>query len=277
MRQKYDIWPGPDAIGWNVAENKPATPSQKKNFAQALSDEIAKKVANALRPSFRSILPDVDGYGLESRARTAKGYKKLDVNYSTIQLGLGLGISIKTLNFRDKKSKRYTKNFTRIDNELRAEAQDYHERQPYAVLCSLFFLPLDAADDYTDRDPSSFGQAVQGVFRFRGGRTGPRDLNEKMERVILALYDPGNLNIADGDENMGNVVCFDSCDPPPWAGLPQSDKKITFSAALHRIIDDYDVRNGNVLSWSDRKPDVPEQALFDRAQELANEDDSETE
>lgn len=84
------------------------------------------------------------GFGQESRARTGKGLKKLDVNYSTIELGLGLGLSIKTINFRDAKTKRYTKNYTRVDNELRAEAADYHERQPYSVLCAVIFLPFDA-------------------------------------------------------------------------------------------------------------------------------------
>jgi hypothetical protein len=89
-------------------------------------------LANALRPSF-PILPDEFGKKQESKARTSKGYKKLDINYSTTELGLGLGVFVKTLNFKDPKSQRYTKNYSRIDNELRAEASDYHERQPYAV------------------------------------------------------------------------------------------------------------------------------------------------
>src|SRR5262245_27500507 len=74
-------------------------------------------------------------------ARTAKGFKKLDVNYSTPELGLALGVSIKTINYRDPETKRYTKNYSRVDNELRAEAMDYHQRQPFAVLVGLLFLP----------------------------------------------------------------------------------------------------------------------------------------
>jgi len=38
------------------------------------------------------------------------------------------------MNFRDGTSRRYTKNSRRIDNELRNEASDIHDRQPYAVL-----------------------------------------------------------------------------------------------------------------------------------------------
>jgi hypothetical protein len=102
----------------------------KKNYAEALSRALAQRFADALRVTFPSILPRPDGSGQESRARTGKGLKKLDVNYSTVELGLGLGVSIKTINFRDAKTKRYTKNYTRADNELRAESADYHQRQP---------------------------------------------------------------------------------------------------------------------------------------------------
>ncbi|MGH7015459.1 MAG: hypothetical protein ACRED8_00075, partial [Caulobacteraceae bacterium] len=56
---------------------------QKKNYAEILSRELALTVANRLRPSFKNILPDEHGRGQESRARTSKGFKKLDVNYST--------------------------------------------------------------------------------------------------------------------------------------------------------------------------------------------------
>jgi hypothetical protein len=118
--------------------------TDKKNYAEAFSRALAQRFADALRGSFEGILPDVKGVGQESRARTGKGLKKLDVNYSTVELGLGLGVSIKTINFRDLKTGRYTKNYTRVDNELRAEAADYHERQPYSVLCAVFFLPSDA-------------------------------------------------------------------------------------------------------------------------------------
>ena len=50
----------------------------------------------------------------------AGGLKKLDVNHSTPEIGLGLGVSIKTINFLDIKTRRYTKNIKRVDGELRA-------------------------------------------------------------------------------------------------------------------------------------------------------------
>ena len=127
---------GPLRAALDLADPRPATGDreQKKNYAERLSRAFATVVANALRTDFPGITPDAEGRRQEAPARTSKGMKKLDVNYSTSELGLGLGVSIKTINFSDKGGSRYTKNFTRADNELRAEAKDYHERQPYSVL-----------------------------------------------------------------------------------------------------------------------------------------------
>jgi hypothetical protein len=161
--------------------------TDKKNYAEMLSRALSQRFADALRETFEGILPDPGGFGQESRARTGKGLKKLDVNYSTVELGLGLGVSIKTINFRDPRTRRYTKNYTRVDNELRAEAADYHERQPYAVLCAVVFLPLDACDDGGKAAPSSFGQAIQ-IFRHRAGREKPVDDPTLFERVLVGLY-----------------------------------------------------------------------------------------
>lgn len=144
-----------------VSVERPAADADrgvKKNYAEALSRALAQLFADELRRKFPGIKPDVEGRGHESKARTAKGFKQLDVNYSTPELGLGLGVSIKTLNYRDGKSKRYTKNFTRVDNELRAEALDYHVRQPWSVLQGVLFLPVDSCDDAKRSSPSSLGR-----------------------------------------------------------------------------------------------------------------------
>jgi hypothetical protein len=96
----------------------------KRDFAQRLSTCIAQKVADALRPKLKGILPDEKGEKHESESASASGLKKLDVNYSNTRMGLGLAVSIKTVNFKDEKTGRFTKNIRRLDGELRAEAQD---------------------------------------------------------------------------------------------------------------------------------------------------------
>jgi hypothetical protein len=199
-----------------------------------------------LRGSFPGILPDSDGKGQESKVRSSKGFKKLDVNYSTVELGLGLGVSIKTINFRDPGTKRYTKNYTRVDGELRAEASDYHERQPYAVMVAVIFLPIDSCDDGgIAAGPSSFGQAIQ-VFRFRSGRDSSKEPAMLFERVLIGLYetDPGRF---------GDVVFFDTMSSPPRNGRPAT--ALAFSDAIERIVDTYDRRNSPRFEWADAAPE----------------------
>lgn len=215
----------------------------KKNYAEALSRELAQTFADKLRSRFRGILPNEDGKGQESRARTSKGFKKLDVNYSTLELGLGLGVSIKTINFPDGASRRYTKNYTRVDGELRAEASDYHERQPYSVLAALIFLPADAAFDAPSKI-SSFGASVQ-VFRPRAGRAGPKDSPMLFERVFVALYDTDA-------STFGEVGFFDVMEPPPRSGKPRV--MLTLDQVCDAITDTYDARNSPEFVWADGIP-----------------------
>jgi len=221
-----------------------ASSSAKKNYAEKMSREIATKVANGLRPQFSGILPGPQGQGQESRARTSKGFKKLDVNYSTPELGLGLGVSIKTINFRDPGSNRYTKNYSRVDNELRAEATDYHQRQPYAVLVGVLFLPADACDDGRagSAEPSSFGAAVR-YFRNRANRHTPKDETDLFEGFFVGIYEP------EGSATEGDVTFFDVRKPPPRQGRPPADMVIPFEGLIAEIRRIYDNRNDPPFEW----------------------------
>jgi hypothetical protein len=234
---------GPLHAALDLAEPRPAAGSQseKKNYAERLSRAIATMVANALRKDFPGITPDAQGRRQEAPARTSKGLKKLDVNYSTSELGLGLGVSIKTINFPDKGSSRYTKNFTRADNELRAEAKDYHERQPYAVLVGVVFLPIEACLD-GKTGSSSFGQAIK-IFRHRANRKDPRNEQELFERVFVGLYEYER-------ERRGEVVLFDVMDNPPKRGVPKSPPSLSFAQFVREVVKTYDGRNKPAFEWS---------------------------
>lgn len=224
-----------------------STREQKKNYAEVLSRKLAQRFANALRSNFDGILPDASGKGQESKARSSKGFKKLDVNYSTLELGLGLGVSIKTINFPDGKTNRYTKNYTRVDAELRAEATDYHDRQPYAVLIAVIFLPLDACEVGSNaRTPSSFGSAAQ-FFRFRGGRQIAGDSSMLFEEVLIGLYDTS-------DEHFGDVQFFDVKVAPPKHGRPL--ESLSFKQAVELITQAYDARNNPTFVWADTGPET---------------------
>jgi len=135
--------------------------AKKKNYSQRLSDVLARQLVTDLGRSFP---------GIEAGERRAGGRERpirVDVRYHT-PYGLGLGLSIKTLNFRDGKFGRYTKNIQRVDKELNAEAVQIHGYQPKAVLAALFLMPEDARHD-GERGRSSFEHALE-VFRKRVGR-----------------------------------------------------------------------------------------------------------
>jgi hypothetical protein len=221
-----------------------AKQGDRTSYATKFANKLAVLFANHLRSTFVGILPHADGTGQESRARTAKGFKKLDVNYSTPELGLGLGVSLKHIHQPDGTSKRYTKNYSRNDNELRSEAMDYHERQPYAVMIGVLFLPYDAADDCTDKNnPSSFGAAVR-YFRNRAGRThvdAPPDLFEKF---YIALYEHSGVD-------QGKVDFYDVDRPkPPFGRRPNPDEVVTFEQFVEEVIRVYDARNAPPFEWA---------------------------
>lgn len=223
------------------AEPRPAasdSQAAKKNYAERLSRAIAIWIANSLRKDFPGVMPDREGRQQESRARTSKGVKKLDVNYSTIELGLGLGVSIKTINYRDRRTGRYTKNYTRADNELRAEAKDYHQRQPYAVMIAAIFLPADSCLDGVGNAPSSFGSAVK-AFRHRAGRRSAGNEQELFERIFVGVY----------DTETSEVWFFDVVEAPPRRGAPPDERRLTFADVIASIRSTYDARNRPPFVW----------------------------
>ncbi|MCG6206455.1 hypothetical protein LPW26_17545 [Rhodopseudomonas sp. HC1] len=203
----------------------------KHRFAHRLSTCLAQKIAEGLRPRFRGILPDETGAKHESRSASASGMKKLDVNYSNAQIGLGLGVSVKTLNFRDEGTGRFTKNVKRLDGELRAEAQDYHQRQPYAVLAALVFMPGEAARDSQSR--SSLRHAWE-VFERRTGRRSTNDDPSRFERMWLCVYETT-------PEAFGSCRCFNVENEFPSTGIP--DVATTLSNVLLEIEAEFNARN----------------------------------
>jgi hypothetical protein len=214
----------------------------KKNFAERLSRNFAQVFADRLRGEFAGVLPDKFGARHESKALGAEGPKKLDVNFSTPELGLGLGISIKTVNARDRKSKRYTKNLTRVDAELRAEATDYHRRQPYAVLVAIVFFPQDACSDATTHAPSSFGAAVR-AFRRRNDRQSPEEFEDTFELLFVALY-----------ENNGACIFLDVNEDPPRNGPPVPGSELTFEQVIERIRAAFRKRNVRDFQFAPEEP-----------------------
>jgi hypothetical protein len=211
---------------------------EKRTYATRFADKMACCIANGLRGRFQGVLPDEAGRGVESPAQSVRGPKKLDVNYSTPQLGLGFGISLKAVHFREKEKRGYIHNMKRNDEELRSEASGYHQRQPYAVMIAVVFLPDDCCDDATPRHASSFGAWVKYLRPLSQRQTAQDDI-DRYERVFIGLYR------RDGS----SMEFFDVAQAPPKRGRPKH--LLTYYEFLDEIERTFLRRNVAEFEWAD--------------------------
>lgn len=264
-----------------LADNR----SDKKNYAQNLSAELALMVAACLKPHYPKarLTPREDGTGLEFSVGAKLDSKKTDVGVWDDAAGLILGVSIKTYSFRDyhgpKDGKpahlgRYQRNVKRNDMELRDEADVLHRRQPFAVLFALFFLPLDACWDGVNGH-SSFAHAVF-TFRKRAGRrAADAARSDLFEKVFIGLFtDDGHLKF------------FDVQDAPPRNQPPKNT--ISLAELVNQMRGQVTVRNEGVTpeeryapedpSWTEPAGSLPEglevDDMLDFEDAISMEDDS---
>ncbi|MCU0726670.1 MAG: hypothetical protein MUE73_12930, partial [Planctomycetes bacterium] len=115
---------------WPSSHNSEATVA----FSRRLCPELALKFAEALRLTFPSIQPDPLNRRAKLYQRAPRRLHRLAVSFCAPEEALGLGISIKSLFLRDVRTGRFKVKLRRLDDLLRAEADDYHRRQPHAVL-----------------------------------------------------------------------------------------------------------------------------------------------
>jgi hypothetical protein len=177
----------------------------------------------------------------------ARGAKKIDIRYSTPDIGLGFVISIKTTHFRDKKTRQgkitfgdYNHNETRFDAEFRAEAAEIHERNPFGVLIGLFVLPEESASLFSrGNNPSSFAKWVRRLH-FRAGRKNPEDRNELFERIFVGLY----------KIDTGYISFFDVMKTPPIRGVPNVNL-LTLSEFVTEIQREFEQRNSPPFTFGE--------------------------
>lgn len=170
-----------------------ASQSQKKRYSEQASEVIALAFAEELRArglqEARPALPGmVDRSGAERRMAGGIGAKKVDVTWATEESGLLLGISIKTINFKDGKTGNFQKNLINRRGDMLIEAVTLHRRFPYAVLLGFIFLDKDAENDATMRRKSTFANA-HGRLRLFTGRSDPAGRDEQYERMYIGLLD----------------------------------------------------------------------------------------
>lgn len=154
--------------------------------ALALGEELRQRGMTEARPSGPG---GVGASGAERRLAGGIGAKKVDVTWATEESGLILAISVKTILFRDGKSRNYQKNLTNRRADMLNEAVTLHRRFPYAVLGGFLILDIGAESDGTERRRSTFLN-VGPRFRLFTGRTDPAGRDEQYEKFYVVLADP---------------------------------------------------------------------------------------
>ncbi|MGA7617521.1 MAG: hypothetical protein WBX15_20340 [Thermoanaerobaculia bacterium] len=211
-----------------------ASIDEKIRYAVRFADAMAHRIAKDLAPLLRGIQATT-----QRSARSEQARKQLDVNFSTPEYGLALGISLKSVHIRDQKNRRYTHNMKRNEEELRIEASGYHKRQPYAVMIGSLFLPFDSCEDAkTVRHPSSFGSWVKHLRPYCG-RSGPKDDADRFEKLYIGLYE------LDGSD----LAFFDVQAAPPKHGRPGT--LMTYADFLSMSYHEYLHRNMLEFAWAE--------------------------
>lgn len=174
------------------------TQDAKKRYSEQISNALAYAFAEELRHrgmagAKPSTPGEASGSGAERRMAGGIGAKKVDVTWATEESGLLLGISIKTINWRDQRTQNFQKNLTNRRGDLLIEAVTLHRWFPYAVLCGLLFLDYQAAADATLQRRSTFDNAHPRLKLFTG-RNDPAGRDEQYERLYIVLLDGNPFN-----------------------------------------------------------------------------------
>lgn len=221
-----------------LAANKRPRPQVKEqlSFAISFARYMSAAIATALEPHFPGVRSG------ETPSRSVRGPKRVDLNYSTPEMGLGLAMSFKSVHVGEQMrgDADFIHNLKRNDEELRVEATAHHLRQPYAVMVAVVFLPFESC---TDLDTSSFASWVQYLWPLKG-RTEPEDAPDLFELVFLGLYARDGRELGFYEVG-GQVKC-------PRTGRPS--QLLTMSEFLRRVKTTYDKRNGKDFFFEGEEP-----------------------
>lgn len=213
---------------------------QKKRYSEQVSQVIALAIAEELRdrglegarPAGEGVL---GGSGAERRMAGGLGSKKVDVTWATEESGLLMAISVKTINFKDGKTKNYQKNLTNRRGDMLMEAVTLHRRFPYSVLAAFFFLDSGAEKDGTEKRKSTFLNA-HARLRLFTDRSDPAGREEQFERFYLILLDASPDKVS--------VRPFKVGDP---------DNEVTLSSMLDELLELVAERNPDFYEYESGK------------------------
>lgn len=191
-----------DAVGERPAEDA------DQNASRHYSERFSKEVALWIREKVIARNVGVNVLPPEGKVDTIYGIgrrgKSLDIGVLNGRKYLVLNISIKTFNFKDRRTKHYRHNYTGRFYELLGEELDLRRSYPHATSAAMIFLPEDS---YVDTNPSSFAHAVK-----------------QFSKIIKEVADEGAMGFEHVfiavHNSSGNLSLFDAAAMPPRYGAP---------------------------------------------------------
>ncbi len=259
MTKWADLVPEPEIVAALAhAGNRPEAGDQnkKRNWSERFANGCAIAVASALRKSkelkSRKVRPQSLEEGTEPLTPLGAGTsKRIDVTVSDEVLGLELGVSLKGLNFRDKRSQNFDKNLTGRLYEIADEVRMVHEHLPHAFMIGIFFLPLDSTEDKI-KGNSSFANAVT-KLRTRTGRLDPAIAGHasRCDSAYVGLYTTG----AEGGGYPKGLVRFSNVlVNPPKRGRPRIEDTLSLDEMIHEIV--AEAMHSSGLEWGEPEPEA---------------------
>jgi hypothetical protein len=241
----------------------------KNQWSNRLADACARMVADEMRRerSFKAltVLPDPQGANEPPTFVAGGKRKKVDVVAASLVSELQVGVSLKGMNFRDRKNLNFDKNLTGRTYELQDEVRVVHGYQPAAFFVAMYFMPLaSTADKRTTRSVSSFARVVEHL-RARTGRIDPT-LPSHLDRADMAVV---ALYVAGDSEQIGNwsyedalprgvIRYFDVSTDPPRRGRPKIDSTSNLKQIVALICARYTGEgDSGRIQWADPETDAP--------------------
>jgi hypothetical protein len=205
-----------------------------EQFADACAYAFSRELSKSKLLKGKRITPTSISEGTEEIVFLGAGTsKQIDVTVIDEVLGLQIGITLKGLNFRDKKGQ-FDKNLTGRTYEMSDEIRLVHEYLPRAWMTGVFFLPLASTADKTFRADSSFARTV---ITMRG-RTGRLDASlggqaSRCDSAYVGLYTLGHEwpGAPRGAVRFINVMT-----DPPRRGRPKVESTLSLARAAEQIV-----------------------------------------
>ena len=187
---------------------KKPTGTVPQHVTRHYSETLSREVALWIRGNLEALFVDASVLHPEDKVDTIFGQgnrgKSLDVGVLDKRKYLLLDVSIKTFNFKDRKTGNYRHNYTGRFYELLGEELDIRRSYPHATLVAIIFVPEDSV---FDSSPSSFAHGVRQFSKI--AKTSPESNEQGFEHVFVAVH----------NEN-GKIYFFDATGTPNIQGHP---------------------------------------------------------